>query len=562
MSTAISSPGTYGAGDYQLSADVSVNGADAITFTGDATLDLNGHTIIDTAVGNKSSYGVNAAGTLTLYDSRAGQGISGFRVAVKASGAGSNVIGLRITARYMGVWLAGDNSTVEGCHIAEIGGVTDEPYAIGVQVGSAQGCRVERTTFRNFYRQAGHTGVGAGEGLPVNLSSNSFGCEMRECVCINDEACADTIGVFAGSGGGHEIRDNLFHNFAIGPAAVSTLDIPITGNRVSLDAPVSGSIGISGESCSPTGNVVIGPFETMMLTASQADNFTNAELITAPKLGINDTVVEAGAIAMFTVSLAPACAQTVTVDFATSDGTASAPGNYTAASGTLIFAPGETSKTILIAAAAAAAEEGPETFTVTLSNAAGATIAEAVGVGTIQASNGASAAPNGEGAILSATLDSNFGNITGKTARIEIKAAALAVPGGAPTKVRVTLHATGDEPFSIGAAYIGHKASSGDAWDAASLAPLLFDGQGGVTIPTGGSVVSDWLDFAWDKSADLIVSLYCDGGPSDDKMPAATGTVHATHLKSGNEAGLADVSGYYSYGGYLSAVGRIETDGW
>ena len=40
------------------------------------------------------------------------------------------------------------------------------------------------------------------------------------------------------------------------------------------------------------------------------------------------------------------CAQAapVTVDYATSDGTATAPGDYTAATGTVTFAPGDTSR--------------------------------------------------------------------------------------------------------------------------------------------------------------------------------------------------------------------------
>jgi len=557
VSTSISSAGTYGAGDYHLSADIAVSGSDAITFVGDASLDLNGHTIIDVATGNTASHGVNAGATLTLHDSGASEGIKGFRVAVKADGPRSKVNCVKITARYMGIWLGGDDSAVVGCHIAEIGGVADEPYAIGVQVGSAKSCRVERTTFRNLYRQTGFTGTAAGEGLPVNFSSNSSACTMRECVCINDRAQANTIGVFAGSGGGHAIRDNIFHNFAIGPAAVSALDIPITGNRVTIEAPISGSIGISGEGCTPVGNIVIGPFDTLMLTASQADNFTDASQIVTPRVSVNAPSLGEGPTVAFTVNLVPAGVQTVTVDWATSDGTAIAGSDYIGASGRLTFAPGETSKTIEIAIADDAVEEGSKTFTVTLSNPSGATIANAVGVGTIWASDAA----NGERVILDHALDTNFGNIAGKTARIEIKASALIVPPGAPSRIRVTLRATGDEPFSIGAAYVGHKAAYGKPWDATQVTQLLVGGQRGFTVPTGGAVTTDWLDFAWDKSSDLVVSLYCDGDAAEDKMPAMSDTVHATHLKLGNEAGLADASGYYSYPGYLSAVSRIETDG-
>ena len=50
----------------------------------------------------------------------------------------------------------------------------------------------------------------------------------------------------------------------------------------------------------------------------------------------------------FTVSLSAASTDVVTVDFATSDGTAVAGTDYAAVSGTLTFAPGETSKTITV----------------------------------------------------------------------------------------------------------------------------------------------------------------------------------------------------------------------
>ena len=89
----------------------------------------------------------------------------------------------------------------------------------------------------------------------------------------------------------------------------------------------------------------------------------------------------------FRVSLKPAQTSQVTVDYATADGTgrraATAPGDYTAASGTLTFAPGETWKEVDVAVLADSHDEGRETMTLTLSNASGATIADATATGTI-----------------------------------------------------------------------------------------------------------------------------------------------------------------------------------
>ena len=75
--------------------------------------------------------------------------------------------------------------------------------------------------------------------------------------------------------------------------------------------------------------------------------------------------------------------KTVTVDWATADGTATAGEDYTADSGTLTFAPGETSKTISIEVLDDTDEDSGETFTLQLSNATGATVADAEATGTI-----------------------------------------------------------------------------------------------------------------------------------------------------------------------------------
>ena len=85
----------------------------------------------------------------------------------------------------------------------------------------------------------------------------------------------------------------------------------------------------------------------------------------------------------FTVTLAPASPAAVTVDYATADGSATAGEDYTAASGTMTFAPGETSKTVAVSVLDDAIDEGEETFTLTLSDPSGAELADAEAVGTI-----------------------------------------------------------------------------------------------------------------------------------------------------------------------------------
>src|SRR5262249_19644644 len=86
----------------------------------------------------------------------------------------------------------------------------------------------------------------------------------------------------------------------------------------------------------------------------------------------------------FVVTLSAPASVPVTANFATADGTARVSDrDYVAASGTLTFAPGETSKTISIAVLGDAKKEADETFFLNLSGAVNALIEDGQGLGTI-----------------------------------------------------------------------------------------------------------------------------------------------------------------------------------
>ena len=80
------------------------------------------------------------------------------------------------------------------------------------------------------------------------------------------------------------------------------------------------------------------------------------------------SVTEGAGSAQLTLELSEVHSDPVTVDWATSDGTATAGSDYTAGDGTVNFAPNETRKTIDIAITDDALDESDETFTVTLSS--------------------------------------------------------------------------------------------------------------------------------------------------------------------------------------------------
>ena len=128
----------------------------------------------------------------------------------------------------------------------------------------------------------------------------------------------------------------------------------------------------------------------IVVAGSDYSGYAHAYLLTpshGPIVSISDVSVVEGnsgtASAVFTVSLSAAYDQAVTVNYATADGTASSSSDYTAASGKLVFAAGETSKTITVLVKGDRLAEQNETFFVNLNGATNATIGDGQGLGTI-----------------------------------------------------------------------------------------------------------------------------------------------------------------------------------
>ena len=105
-------------------------------------------------------------------------------------------------------------------------------------------------------------------------------------------------------------------------------------------------------------------------------------------LSVDDATVQEGPNATldFVVTLSRARHEATTVDYATSDGTATAGADYTADSGTLSFAIGETEKTVSVTVLDDSHDEGSETMRFTLSNpvpSATVKLGDATATGTI-----------------------------------------------------------------------------------------------------------------------------------------------------------------------------------
>lgn len=124
------------------------------------------------------------------------------------------------------------------------------------------------------------------------------------------------------------------------------------------------------------------------LTSATGAELWALPLPSTPRLAINDIRVGEGdtgtSTARFTLTLTPASSKSVTVDYTTSDVTATAGSDYDAASGTITFAAGETSKSIDVVVHGDTIPENNETFFVTLRNPFGATLAKSSGFAVIE----------------------------------------------------------------------------------------------------------------------------------------------------------------------------------
>jgi hypothetical protein len=106
-----------------------------------------------------------------------------------------------------------------------------------------------------------------------------------------------------------------------------------------------------------------------------------------PRLGVNSRSITEGnsgtKLLTFTVMLSAAYDEAVTVHYATQDGSATAGSDYVAASGTLTFAPFQTTKTITVTIKGDKLKENDEYFYLLLSGASSNAMISYSGMGTI-----------------------------------------------------------------------------------------------------------------------------------------------------------------------------------
>ena len=127
------------------------------------------------------------------------------------------------------------------------------------------------------------------------------------------------------------------------------------------DGPVA-SVLVADNGLELNGGTIVGPTGLAAALAHAGAGRSGTPAPTArgtPALSVADASAPEGGTLAFAVTLDPAAPGAVSVDWATSDGTAKAGSDYTAASGTLVFASGETAKTIRVTVLDDSHDEGP-----------------------------------------------------------------------------------------------------------------------------------------------------------------------------------------------------------
>jgi hypothetical protein len=216
----------------------------------------------------------------------------------------------------------------------------------------------------------------------------------------------------------------------------------------------------------------------------------------APSLAVSDALVTEGDSgtknALFTVSLSAASAGPVTVDYATADGSAKAPGDYTATTGTLTFAAGELSKQVAVAVVGETLDELHETYSLDLSNPVGATLGDARGAGTIldndpQVSlsvDDVSAPEGGQSATFTLSLSRESGKIV--TVDYATADGSAAAPSDYASHSGTIIFMAGETSKTVSVALVQDALVESDETFTLALSRVvnasLSDGQGVATI--------------------------------------------------------------------------------
>lgn len=239
--------------------------------------------------------------------------------------------------------------------------------------------------------------------LPANIGTSPFNsCSLTSgttYTCTSDVSIGnnDTINVTSAmtlkisgdlkvgnnstiNNGGNEFTIIATQEIEIGNSFTGSVNLQSTGDKIQIGNSVNITGNVSAATVLEVGTGTINGICTYSTT-----NFICTSTPTVSIAAASVTEGNSGTKTLtFTVSLSASSSSTVTVNYATSNGTATtADSDYVAASGTLTFTAGQTSKTFTVTINGDTKYEVDETFTVTLSSPSNATLGTSTATGTI-----------------------------------------------------------------------------------------------------------------------------------------------------------------------------------
>ena len=398
---------TFAAGTTSQTFDVAV--------TGDVLAESN-ETVVITLSSATNATLATASGTGTITDNDAAPTAITLTVDDGSVGEGDGATTITVTATVDGTTRFGAATTVT-VSVAGSGTATAVDFAavpnFDITIAAGAASETETFTLTPTDDTADETDEtitvsGASGGLTVNPAT----------ISLTDDDGAPTLSIDSPSvTEGDSGSENLTFTVTLSPAsgrevtvawaegtggtATSGTDYTaITGGTLTFTAGTTSQT----FDVSVTGDTTDEPHETVVVSLSGS---ANAAISTAsgtgtitdddgePTLSIDSPRVDegdSGTVSLeFTVSLGAASGRQVTVGYADAGtGTATSGTDYTAISaGTLIFAAGETAKTLTVTVTGDETDEPDETVVVSLSGAANAAISTASGTGTITDDDGA-----------------------------------------------------------------------------------------------------------------------------------------------------------------------------
>ncbi|MFW6724923.1 GDSL-type esterase/lipase family protein [Streptomyces sp. MAR4 CNY-716] len=128
--------------------------------------------------------------------------------------------------------------------------------------------------------------------------------------------------------------------------------------------------------------------------------------------------------------------------------------------------------------------------------------------------------------------------------------------GGSGLRIRLT-NAFGQGPVKFGSVTVGAQKSGADLLDG-SVRDVTFGGASAITIPVGGSAVSDPVDGTWEPESDVVVSAYV-----PDDVQTVTGHLRPTatsYLGDGDHTADTDGAAYTGELNHWLWLDRVSFD--